>query len=272
MNEKSLQSLVSFIGSFNSINNAHIHKVTALLESAIIGGYWNVVESLLNLKSKFDIEQLIPQIEHVCSFTKEMIENNDKENTFLSIMNNLLQVIVRDADYKSERQQSILRKVFGALSFSYETSGIKIPESGIKFIEEVILKSDAINSNIVASLAKQELSYVPLSDESTDFIFEVSGKELDAFVMRQIVASIGYQLKCQQLYCIDPTHADKLFDAIKRNYMKNPELMIPFIAQIVDSSAAKKALANSTLWFNLNQDRASCVLVRCGGLKFPSGG
>ena len=90
--------------------------------------------------------------------------------------------------------------------------------------------------------------------------------------MRQIIASIVYQMKCQQLFYIKPQNEEILFETMKSIYENNKEIMIAFISQIIDKKAAKDAMCDSTLWYGLNQSPEDYVKLPYGNLQFPRGG
>ena len=76
-------------------------------------------------------------------------------------------------------------------------------------------------------------------------------------------------MKNQQLLHIKPQNIDILIDSLKKIYNNNIELMIPFIAQLVDMKTAQEAIDNSTLWYNMRQSPNDYVKMLLGKLQFP---
>ena len=79
-------------------------------------------------------------------------------------------------------------------------------------------------------------------------------------------------MKCQQLFHIKPENIQILFESLKKIYDNNSELILPFIAQIIDKKTAKVAIEDSTLWFNFNQSPDDFVTMPFGKLQFPKNG
>ena len=119
-------------------------------------------------------------------------------------------------------------------------------------MKETILNQDSINHNIKSSFGKLLLSKIPIEKEDASFILSLSQQKLDIDTSRQIIASIGYQMKCQEFYHIKPTNIDILYEALKNIYLKNVEILLPFISQLIDYKTAMEAINDSTLFFNSN--------------------
>ena len=89
-----------------------------------------------------------------------------------------------------------------------------------------------------------------ISKENSDFILSLSKKNLNIFVSRQIITSIAYQMKMQQLYHIKAQNVENLLLSLKNIYEKNSDILIPFIALLIDKKTAEKSFNNSTLFYS----------------------
>ena len=127
--------------------------------------YSNLRKLLSNRNLKINVEDLILNINEVCSWTKEIMEKKDKEDRLMPILIDLLEIIIKNIDYTSKEQKNFLTKILSSYAFSHEISSIKIPnnEHCISFLKEVILSMDNINNNIIASLSKHLLNKIPIS-------------------------------------------------------------------------------------------------------------
>ena len=176
-------------------------------------------------------------------------------------MEKFIEIILNSIDYSSKEETDFLVEVLSSYTFSRETADIAIPKNKITsdFLKETILSVEDINNNIIASFSKLLLSNVPISKEDASFILSLSEKKLDIFVSRQLIASVAYQMKCQQLYHIKNQNIDTLFETLKNVYNKNSDLLIPFISQLIDYETAQSAISSSTLFFNSNGTCLFCV-------------
>ena len=232
----------------------------------------NKIIGKINLK--LIIKDMIIQLKEICSWNKETIEKKDKSGIFLKTMKNFLEQILINIDYSSDIQKELLIKILSSYAFSQETSSITIPNNKeiINFLKEIIPKTETINNNIISSFSKFLLSQIPISKENSLFILSISKLKLEAFTLRQIIASIAYQMKYQQLFYIKPQNEEILFESIKNIYENNKYIMIPFIAQIIDKKTAIDAINDSTHWFGINQSPEDFVEMSYGKLEFPRGG
>ena len=189
-------------------------------------------------------------------------------------MEKSIEIILNNIDYSSKEETDFLVGVLPSYEFSKETADIVIPKSKIAsdFLKEKILSVEDINNNIISSFSKLLLSNVPISKEDASFILSLSEKKLDIFVSRQLIASIAYQMKCQQLYHFKGQNIDILYEALKNVYNKNSDLLIPFISQLIDYETAQLAISNSTLFFNSNISINNFCKIPFGKLQFPRTG
>ena len=277
-NINSLCSLVDIIADCKN-NMKYCDKITAVISAILMTtDEINLMCQNLNklIKNKFiqkiNIIQIIPQIEEICSWTKEIIERKDKSGILLKTMENFIEILLNSVDYTSKEQTDILIKVLSSYAFSNETGDLKIlkdNEKLINFLKDKILNVKNINDNIIASFGKIILSNVPISKEDSSFILSLSQKKLSPFVARQIIAMIAYQMKCQQLYHIKPQNADILYLSLKNIYNQNEDILVPFVSQLIDFQTAKKAIDGSTLFFNTNQLINGIIRMPFGQLQFP---
>ena len=278
-NTLSLSSLCDIISEckFASKYSKNITAVFSaiLMQINSIDLMCNNLNTLLHNNSiKLIIKDIIPQIEVICSWKKKTIEQKDKSGILLKTMKELINPILTSINYSSNEEKECLIKILTSYSFSEETSSIKIPkdEEIIKFLKNTLISVENINNNIIASFTKFILSNIPISKEDASFIYSLSEKTIDPFVSKQIVSSISYQMKCQQLFHIKPENIQILFESLKKIYDNNSELILPFIAQIIDKKTAKVAIEDSTLWFNFNQSPDDFVTMPFGKLQFPKNG
>ena len=276
-NINSLSSLVDIIADCKN-NIKYCDKISAVISAILMNT--DCIKLCKNLNKliennnikKINIIQIIPQIEEICSWTKEVIERKDKSGKLLETMEKFIKIILNSFDYNSKEQTDILIKVLSSYAFSKETGDLKIikdNEKLISFLKDKILNVKNINDNIIASFGKLVLSNVPISKEDSSFILSLSQKKLSPFVSRQIIAMIAYQMKCQQLYHIKPQNADILYQSLKNIYSQNEDILIPFISQLIDFETAKKAISSSTLFFNSNQLIDGIIRMPFGKLQFP---
>ena len=210
------------------------------------------------MKQKINIKIVKPYIEKICSWTKEEIEHKDKTGKLLNTMQNLLELIFNSIDYSSKEDTDFLIKVLSSYVFSQESSEIQIPKKDeiYTFLKEEIIKSNNINSNIIASFSKILLAEIPISKENSEFILSLSKKNLNIFISRTLIASIAFQMKMQQLYHIKISNAENLLQSMKNIHDKNSDILLPFIAQLIDYKTAKHSLDNSTLFFSYGQNQS----------------
>ena len=275
-NKYTLSSICEIISHYK-FDMKNIDNITSVISAVLMQtDSINLMCSNLNKLNnkeikKINIQKIIPQIEEICSWKKKTIEKKDKSGNLLKTMINFLEIILESIDYTSTKEIEFLIKILSSYIFSKETCDIKIPknEKIISFLKKIILKYDNINNNIIASFVKLILSNVPISKEDSTFILSLSEKKLDSFVSRHILSLICYQMKCQQLFHIKAQNADILFESIKNIYNNNSEILIPFIAQLIDYKSANKAINDSTLFFNSNQSINDYIKVPFGHLQFP---
>ena len=278
-NTDSLSSLCDIISKC-TFANEYNKNITALISAILMQTNSidfiidNLNKLLENIEIKLIIKDIIPQFEEICSWRKEIIEQKNKSGTLLNTMKDLIYPILTSINYSSNEEKEFLIKILTSYIFSKETSSIKIPknEEIIQFLRLNLLSVENINNNIIASFTKFILSNIPISKEDASFIFSLSKKKLDPFVSRQIISSITYQMKCQQLYNIKPENIEILFESLKNIYNNNSELILPFIAQLIDKKVAKEAIEDSTLWFNFNQSPNDFIKMPFGKLQFPKNG
>ena len=281
-NIDSLSSICTIVSNNKYVNfyNKHINKLTSIISSILmqtdsINIMCENLNKLINGKiNKINIKEIIPQIEEICTWKKEIIEKKDKLGNFLKTMEKFISIFLNSVDYTSKEETDFLVKVLSSYAFSKETAEIKIPknEKIINFLKDKILLMDNFNNNIIASLAKSILSNIPILKEDSTFILSLSKQKLDIFVSRQIIASLAYQMKCQQLYHIKAQHADILFEILHNIYKNNQELLIPFICQLINYKVAMEAINESTLFFNSNQSINDFAKTPFGKLQFPRDG
>ena len=278
-NIDSLSSLCDIISKC-TLSEEYSKNITAVISAVLmqtesINFMCNNLNILIGkIKLKLIIKDIVIQLEEICSWNKETVEKKDKDGILLETMKNFLEPILTSIDYSSDKEKELLIKILSSYAFSQETSFISIPndEKVINFLKENIPITENINNNIISSLSKFLLSKIPISKENSLFIFSLSKRKLEPFTMRQIIASIVYQMKCQQLFYIKPQNEEILFETMKNIYENNKEIMIAFISQIIDKKAAKDAMCDSTLWYGLNQSPEDYVKLPYGNLQFPRGG
>ncbi len=278
-NKDSLSSICSIISYYDS-DMKYIDKITSVISVVLMeeDSISNMCENLDKLikknVSKINIKQIIPQINEICSWTKEKIEKKDKSGVLLQTMFKLLELILNSVDYSSKEDIQMLINVLSSYAFSIKpskNSQIEIPnnEKAKLFLKETILNQDSINHNIKSSFGKLLLSKIPIEKEDASFILSLSQQKLDIDTSRQIIASIGYQMKCQEFYHIKPTNIDILYEALKNIYLKNVEILLPFISQLIDYKTAMEAINDSTLFFNSNDSVDDFIKMPFGKLQFP---
>ena len=259
-NSESISSLCDIISSY-PIDTKHINKVSNVIAAILMRTDYiyemcdNLEKITENIKDKINIKIVKPYIETICSWTKEETERNDKSGKLLNIMEKFLQLIFKSIDYSSNEEKEFLSQILSSYVFSKESADVAIPndDNVISFLKEIILEKNNINSNIIASLAKMLLIKIPISTEDSDFILSLSKKNLNIFVSRHIIASIAYQMKMQQLYHIKAQNVENLFNSLK-NINNNSDILVTFIAQLIDYNTAKKSLDNSTLFFSQGEN------------------
>ena len=281
-NIDSLSSLCEIISHYQyQFDDKYLDKVSSVIAAILMRTdsldlMCENLEKLIkneNLK-KINIKAIIPQIKELYSWTKETIERKDKSGILLKTMEKFIEIILNSIDYSSKEETDFLIGVLSSYVFSKETADIVIPKSKIAsdFLKEKILSVEDINNNIIASFSKLLLSNVPMPKEDASFILSLSEKKLDIFVSRQLIASIAYQMKCQQLYHFKGQNIDILYEALKNVYNKNSDLLIPFISQLIDYETAQLAISNSTLFFNSNISINNFCKIPFGKLQFPRTG
>ena len=215
----------------------------------------------------------MPYIETICTWTKEEIERKDKSGILLDTMQNFLKIILWSIDYSSNQEKEFLTKILSSYAFSKESANIRIPNNDkiIEFLKELIIDKNNINNNIIASLCKKLLNKVPISKEDSEFILSLSKKNINIFVSRQIIASIAYQMKMQQIYRMKVQNIDNLFNSLKNIHDKNSDILMPFISQLIDYDTAKKCFNNSTLFFGYGQNTSinEFITMQFDVLQFP---
>ena len=264
---KSLSSICDIISEY-TFDEKYIDKISNIIaavllqENSINSMCENLNKIIDNIQPKINIKIIKPYIEKICSWTKEEIEKKDKSANLLKTMIKFLELIFKSIDYSSKEETDFLINVISSYAFSTESADIDITKNNkdknkiLSFLKKEIISNDNINSNIIASLAKKILADIPISKEDSEFILELSKKNLNIFVSRQIIASIAYQMKMQQLLRIKAQNSDNLFTSMKNIHDKNSDILLPFIAQLIDYKTAKKSLDNSTLFFNLGQNNS----------------
>ena len=262
-NIKSLSSICRIISKYN-LNEKYIDKISNIIAAVLIrtDSINTMCQNLKVLKplmeQKINIKIVKPYIEKICSWTREEIERKDKTGILLTTMQNLLELIFNSINYSSKDDTDFLIKVLSSYIFSQESSDIKIPKDDkiFTFLKDQIIKSNNINGNIIASFAKILLSEIPISKEASEFILSLSKKNLNIFISRTIIASIAFQMKMQQLYHIKASNAENLLQSMKNIHDKNSDILLPFIAQLIDYKTAKQSLDNSTLFFSYGQNQS----------------
>lgn len=281
-NIDSLSSLCEIISHYNyQFDDKYIDKVSSVIAAILMRAdsldlMCENLKKLIDNKNlkKINIKAIIPQIKEIYSWTKDIIERKDKSGILLKTMEKFIEIILNSIDYSSKEETDFLVGVLSSYVFSKETADIVIPKSKIAsdFLKEKILSVEDINNNIISSFSKLLLSNVPISKEDASFILSLSEKKLDIFVSRQLIASIAYQMKCQQLYHFKGQNIDILYEALKNVYNKNSDLLIPFISQLIDYETAQLAISNSTLFFNSNISINNFCKIPFGKLQFPRTG
>ena len=262
-NIKSLSSLCEVISNY-TFSTKYMDKVSNVFAAVLsrTDSIYLLCENLNKLikkiKQKINIKIIKPYIETICSWTKEEIERKDKSGILLHTMQNFLKLIFISIDYSSKEETDFLNTILSSYAFSEESANVIIPneEKIFSFLKEQIIEKNNINNNIIASFTKMLLANIPISKEDSAFILSLSKKKLNIFVSRQIIASIAYQMKMQQLYHIKPTNIENLLTSLKNIHDKNSDILLPFIAQLIDYKTAKKTLDNSTLFFSYGQNQS----------------
>ena len=262
-NIKSLSSLCEIISNytFSTKYMDKISNVFAAVLSRTDSIYLlceNINKLIKKIKQKINIKIIKPYIETICSWTKGEIERKDKSGILLDTMQNFLKLIFISIDYSSKEETDFLNIILSSYAFSKESANVIIPNEPriFSFLKEQIIKKNNINNNIIASFTKMLLANIPISKEDSSFILSLSKKKFNIFVSRQIIASIAYQMKMQQLYHIKPENIENLLTSLKNIHDKNSDILLPFIAQLIDYKTAKKTLDNSTLFFSYGQNQS----------------
>ena len=262
-NLQSLSSLCKIISNYN-LKDKYIEQISNIIAAVLMrtDSINTMCENLEKLKpimkQKINMKIVKPYIEKICSWTKEEIERKDKTGKLLNTMQNLLELIFNSIDYSSKEDTDFLIKVLSSYVFSQESSEIKIPKKDeiYTFLKEYIIKSNNINSNIIASFSKILLAEIPISKENSEFILSLSKKNLNIFISRTLIASIAFQMKMQELYHIKISNEENLLQSMKNIHDKNSDILLPFIAQLIDYKTAKHSLDNSTLFFSYGQNQS----------------
>ena len=262
-NIKSLSSLCDIISHY-TFDTKYIDKVSNVIAALLMRTdsiniiCENLDKLIKNIKQKINIKIVKSYIETICSWTKEEIERKDKSGILLKTMQNFLKLIFISIDYSSKEETEFLYKVISSYAFSQESSNIIIPDNDklISFLKEQIIQKNNINNNILASFSKKLLANIPISKENSEFILSLSKKNLHIFVSKQIIASIAYQMKMQQLYHIKAQNVENLLLSLKNIYDKNSDILIPFIALLIDKKTAEKSFNNSTLFYSYGQNQS----------------
>ena len=285
-NKKSLSSLCQIISKY-TVEEKYINKVSNIIAAVLmqensINYMCENLKILMNkIQPKINIKIIKPYIEKICSWTKEEIERKDKSSVLLKTMIKLLELIFSSINYSSKEETDFLIKIISSYAFSKETADINLcinkmnKEIIFSFLKKEILSNDNINNNIIASLSKKILGEIPISKENSEFILNLSKKKLNSiFVSRQIIASITYQMKMQQLLRLKAQNVDNLFTSMKNIHDKNSDILLPFIAQLIDYKTAKKSLDNSTLFFNMGQNVSinEYIIMPFDVFQLPRGG
>ena len=260
-NNDSLSSLSDII-SIYPFDAKYLDKVSNILAANLMKTdninimCKNLGKIIKNIYDKINIKIVKPYIGTICTWTKEEIERKDKSGILLDTMQNFLKIILWSIDYSSNQEKEFLTKILSSYAFSKESANIRIPNDNkiIEFLKELIIEKNNINNNIIASLCKKLLNKVPISKEDSEFILSLSKKNINIFVSRQIIASIAYQMKMQQIYRMKVQNIDNLFNSLKNIYYKNSDILMPFISQLIDYDTAKKCFNNSTLFFGYGQN------------------
>ena len=278
-NSNSLSSLCDIISKYN-FDTKYMDKVSNVIASILMRTdsidfmCENLKKIIENIKDKINIKIVKPYIEEICQWTKEEIDKKDKSGILLNTMKDLLELILISVDYSSQEKKEFLSNIFTSFAFSKETADIAIPENdkAITFLKELIIEKNNINSNITASLGKKLLNKIPITKEDSNFILSLSKKNINnIFISRQIIASIAYQMKMQQLYRIKAKNVDNLFNSLKNIHDKNSDILLPFISQLIDYNTAKKSFDNSTLFFSYGQNKSvkDFIQMTFDTLQFP---
>ena len=262
-NLKSLSSLCQIISKY-TFDIKYMDKISNIIAALLMrtDSINSMCENLNTItdaiKTKINIKEVKVYIEAICSWTKEEMERKDKSDVLLKTLQKFLHLILISIDYSSKEETDFLTKVISSYAFSLENANIIIPKENkiISFLKEQITSKDNINSNIIASLGKMLLENIPISKEDSAFILSLSKKKLNIFISRQIIASIAYQMKLQQLYHMKPQNIENLFLSMKNIYNKNSDILLPFIAQLIDYKTATKSVENSTLFFSYGQNQS----------------
>ena len=276
-NNDSLFSLCQILNELDKFNMKYFESISSIFNAILMqtDNINNMCENLKKLENenikKINIQKIIPQIEEICSWKKEIIQKKDKNGDLLIKMIKFLELILRSVDYSSKKEIEFLIKILSSEIFSKESDKIKIPndEKIISFFKEIIINNNSINNNIIASFSKLILTKIPISKEDSNFILTLSSKNLNVFVSRHLLALICYQMKCQQLFYIKPQNIDILFESMKNIYKNNSDILTPFISQLIDFQSANEAITDSTLFFDSNESIKDYIKVPFGKLQFP---
>ena len=262
-NIKSLSSLCEIISNY-TFSTKYMDKISNVFAAVLSRTDLiyllceNINKLIKKIKQKINIKIIKPYIETICSWTKGEIERKDKSGILLDTMQNFLKLIFISIDYSSKEETDFLNIILSSYAFSKESADVIIPNEPriFSFLKEQIIKKNNINNNIIASFTKMLLANIPISKEDSSFILSLSKKKFNIFVSRQIIASIAYQMKMQQLYHIKPENIENLLTSLKNIHDKNSDILLPFIAQLIDYKTAKKTLDNSTLFFSYGQNQS----------------
>ena len=278
-NNDSIFSLAQILNKNSNFkfNMKYFESISSIFETILMqtDNINNMCENLKEIENeeikKINIQKIIPKIEEICAWKKEIIEKKDKTGNLLKIMLKFLELILKSVDYSSQKEKEFLIKILSSEIFSKENDDINIPneEKTISFFKEIILNNNSINNNIIAAFSKLILKKIPISKEDSNFILSLSSKNLNVFVSRHLLSLICYQMKCQQIFYIKPQNTEILFESIKNIYKNNSDILTPFISQLIDFPSANEAITDSTLFFNSNQSIKDYIKVPFGKLQFP---
>ena len=108
-NLSSLSSVCDII-EYCKFNTEYIKNITSVISAVLMQTnsinfmYPNLRKLLSNRNLKINVEDLIPNINEVCSWTKEIMEKKDKEDRLMPILIHLLEIIIKNIDYTSKEQ------------------------------------------------------------------------------------------------------------------------------------------------------------------------
>ena len=101
-------------------NMKYFESISSIFETILMqtDNINNMCENLKELENeeikKINIQKIIPKIEEICAWKKEIIEKKDKTGNLLKIMLKFLELILKSVDYSSQKEKEFLIKILSS--------------------------------------------------------------------------------------------------------------------------------------------------------------